>query len=195
MTNRIFTTLAGTLAVLLVSTALWAHDGHGGGVGPSEIIQTLKKAHDQFHGAGGAQTARATLVALSRKLATDPTPYNKWVQQKVNAIVLTINGGSVGDAEKQLHDLIASLTRPTTALTRAALKAKCAEFHNILHAGTPDAAKRCEAAVKAYVASLKPDTSQLAVWAKRRLNDILASFAAGRVGQAETKLHTMISQL
>jgi hypothetical protein len=186
--------LVGALMVGLVPGAR-AHDGHNDGVGPAEVIATLKKAHDDFHGPGGEHAAHARLAELSRRLATDPTPYNKWVQQKVNAIVLAINGGNVADAEKQLHDLITALTQPSATLTRPVLKAKCGEFHNILHAGTADAARRCEAAIKAYVAQLKPDTSPLSVWAQRRLGDVLASFAAGQVGQAEAKLHAMISSL
>lgn len=172
----------------------FAHDGHHGGVGANEVVTTLKKAHDQFHGAGAAAAAKATLVALAAKLTADPTPYNQWVLKRVNAIVLAINGGTIPDAEHQLHDLIAALSQPA-ALTKPKLKAKCMEFHNILHANAPDAAKKCEAAMRAYVDTLRPDTSALSAWAQKRIDDILGAFAVNQVSEAEHRLHAMIDAL
>ena len=49
----------------------------------------------------------------------------------------------------------------------------CRSFHDILHSATPDAARRCETAIRAYVDTLRPDTSTLSVWAQRRLDDIV----------------------
>jgi hypothetical protein len=178
-----------------VASSALAHDGHDGAVGANEVVATLKRAHDQLHGADGVAAAKATLVALSLKLATDPTPYNSWVRQKVNAIVLAFNGGAGSDAEHQLHDLIGVLTQAPGALTRPVLKKKCGEFHDILHGAAPDAAKRCEAAIRAYVDTLRPNTSPLSVWAQKRLDDILGAFAANQVSAAEQRLHAMMEAL
>jgi phage-related tail protein len=195
--RRIVSTVALAVAALFALTLhpALAHDGHHDGIGQSEVIATLKKAHDQFHGNGGASAAKATLVALAAKLHADPTEYNKWVEQKVNAIVLSINGATLPDAEHELHDLIAALSQPAGTLTKPKLKARCMEFHDILHSGTPDAAKRCEAAIRAYVSTLVPDTGALSKWAQTRLNDILGAFAAGQGSAAEERLHNMIAAL
>lgn len=184
------------VALLLGSIgAAVAHDGHHDSVGATEVVATLKTAHDQFHGGSGAAGARATLVALSTKLASDPTAYNQWVLKKVNAIVLAINGGAIPDAEHQLHELLEVLSQPPAALTKPKLKAKCKEFHDLLHSSAPDAAKRCESAMRAYVDTLRIDTSPLSVWAQKRIDDILGAFAVNQVAAAEQRLHAMMEAL
>ena len=186
--------LAAVLLVLFSASTLLAHDGHDGAVGGGAVVVELNKAHDAFHGSAGPNAAKAILVALAQKLETDPTPSNKWIQQRVNAIVLSVNGGHVEEAEGQLHELIAQLGAATT-LTKPVLKAQCMQFHNVLHAGGADAAKKCAAAIQAYATTLAPDTSALSQWAQGRFTDMLAAFTAGNTDSFEARLHAMISQL
>lgn len=158
-----------------------------------DAIAALKRAHDQWHGTGGLPAARATLVALAAKLSAAPSVANTWTRERTLVIVKFIDAGQSHDGEHALHELIEIVSRP--ALTKPALKKAGNGFHELLHAGGPDAARKCEAAIRAYVDQLRPDTSALSVWGQRRLDDVLGAFAAGQTAAAEERLHAMLAAL
>lgn len=164
-----------------------------------EILPALFEAHALLHGphgidADGVADSQAKLKLLQTRLAGDPTTLNKEVRRRVLAAEAAIGASKPEDADALLHQLYTFLSRPP-AVTRPQLKATLIELDAFLHDTRPDAARRCQSAMRDHLDLLELDKSDLAKWAQEWFTRLIALLEKGQVAAADERIHVLIEKL